>query len=221
MMKSKMLIMGGLTAALVIAVGGFVLTQLPVGGATTASGPSSSSSTPTQKASPPPSAATADPGTGAPPTDAAIPPADGKRFTTEVQPPGEATQGLPASKVLPELVSAPLPESASAVGALAKGYPAKALPAAPGSKIRNSSVASDKTHLQVTLTAKTDAEVTEVVAFYRTALANYGMYDTPSPALNGATAVSFSRGANSVTVTATPGSGGTTYVVFGTFTVKG
>jgi hypothetical protein len=138
-----------------------------------------------------------------------------------VQPPGGEPQGLPASKVLPYPVNAPLPKSASAVGRLATGYPSEALPAAPGSKVRTSSVTSEGTHLQVTLTARTSAAVTEVVAFYRTALARYGMYDTPAPALNGATAVSFTRDGNSVTVTATPGSGGTSYVVFGAFAVKG
>jgi hypothetical protein len=221
--KANKWIMGGLTAALVIAIGGFIVTQLPVAGSTTASGPSSSSSSPspTSKASAPATPSTEAPSTGAPEAGPAVPPADGKRFSTEVLPPGNAPEGLPASKVLPDAVTAPLPKSASAVGSLAKGYPSEALPAAPGSKIRDSSVASEGAHLQVTLTAKSTAGVTDVVAFYRTTLARYGMYDTPSPALNGATAVSFTRGANSVTVTATPASGGSTYVVFGTFTVKG
>lgn len=221
-MKTNRWIMGGLTAVLVIAIGGFIVTQLPVGGSTTASG-SSSSATPkaSHPSTPSTAAPSAAPSTAPPQAGPADPPADGKQFNTEVQPPGGAAQGLPASKVLPYPVNAPLPKSASAVGALATGYPSEALPAAPGSKVRTSSVASEGTHLQVSLTARTSAAVTEVVAFYRTALARYGMYDTPSPALNGATAVSFTRGGNSVTVTATPGSAGTSYVVFGAFTVKG
>jgi hypothetical protein len=62
--------------------------------------------------------------------------------------------------------------------------------------------------------------VTEVLAFYRTALAKYGMYDTAAPALGGATALIFRRGTNSVTLTASPVTGGTKYIIYGAFTAK-
>jgi hypothetical protein len=220
-MNTKPWIIGGLSAALVIAVGGFVLTQLPVAAPTTASGSSTSATpgtkTPSASGSTPPA-----PATGQPEAGAAEPPAVGKRYSTEVLPPSTATEkGLPQTKALPQPVSAPLPKSASAVGSLASGYPADTVPAAPESKISKSSVASQSSHLQVTLNAKTSQGVTDVVAFYRAALAKYGMYDSPAPAQNGATAVTFTRDANSVTLTATPASGGTSYVLFGTFTVKG
>ena len=47
------------------------------------------------------------------------------------------------------------------------------------------------------------------------------MYDTADPAVAGSTAVAFTRGTDSVTVTATPGSGGTSYVLYGAFTAAG
>lgn len=219
-MNTKPWIIGGLSAALVIAVGGFVLTQLPVAAPSTPTG-SSASSTPGSKSTGSGSNPST-PSTDQPQAGANDPPAAGKRYSTEVLPPeAAATKGLPPTKALPEPVSAPLPRSASAVGSLAAGYPSDTIPAAPESKISKSSVASQSSHLQVTLTAKTTQGVTDVVAFYRTALAKYGMYDTPAPAQDGATAVTFSRDANSVTLTATPGSGGTSYVLFGTFSVKG
>jgi hypothetical protein len=125
---------------------------------------------------------------------------------------------LPPSTALPYPVSAPLPKTASASGKLVAGYPSAALPTVPGTDIRDSSVASQAGHLQVTLTGTTAQQVTDIVAFYRSALAKYGMYDAPGAAVAGSTSIVFSRDGNSVTVTAKPAKGGATYVVYGTFT---
>lgn len=219
-MKGKWWILGGLSAALVIAIGGFVLTQLTVSGSDTAAAPGRTTSPQTTNPAPAPTATTAPPSTATPDAGSQTPSADGKRYSSEVLPPSSpgTTTGLPASKPIPDPVSAPLPKTASATGSLAKGYPKDVLPVAPGSKVGASAVASQDTHLQVTLNAKSSSGVTDVVDFYRGVLARYGMYDVPAPALDGDTAVAFTRAGNSVTLTVSPIAGGTTYVLFGTFT---
>jgi hypothetical protein len=218
-MRSRTWIIAGLAAAALIIAGAVTVDHLPgrsaAEGPTSGSSPSSTSSSPSSNAP------------GAPTTASPVPTPDGdesgppqsKRFTTEVVP-GAAGKGLPKSTALPEPVSNPLPKSASAVGSLATGYPSALLPAAPHSSITTSSVASQGAHLQVALTAKSSLAITEVLAFYRTALAKYGMYDSSAPALNGATALTFKRGTNSVTVSTTPVTGGTKYVIYGAFTAK-
>lgn len=229
-MKQRTLIVAGLAAAAVIAAGAFTLTQLPTPTTSGASRSASSTPTPsdstatTPSTSPAPSAptpsSTAGPGSGAgagPDT-----PAAGKRYSTEVLPPVESTgPALPPSEPLPVPVSAPLPRTASATGGLVSGYPEKVLPLTPGAHVDSSSVASQGDRLQVTLTATTPSGVTDVLAFYRTALAKYGMYDTAAPAQGGATALRFARDGSTVTVTAAPTDDGVEYVIFGTFTAKG
>ena len=223
-------IVAGLGAALLIAVGGFAISQLPppvTGGAADSAQGSSASHSGSPDA---PSAGStgsgssgssggsgARSGAGAPKNP---PPSAGKRYTTEVVPAKPATgPALPPTTALPSPVNAPLPATASATGKLVAGFPSASLPAAPGSTVSSSSVASQDGHLQVSLVAKSKQGVTDILGFYRTALAKYGMYDAPAPATAGSTAVAFSRGGNSVTVTATPGSGGTSYVLYGVFTV--
>jgi hypothetical protein len=227
-MKQRTLLIAGLAAAALIAAGAFTLTQLPTPATVDAS---QRSATPAPRgsdapkgtapsASVPATPSTAGPGSGAGAGPDA--PAAGKRYSTEVLPPVAPTSpALPPSDPLPVPVSAPLPRTASATGGLVSGYPDAVLPLTPGAHVDSSSVASQGDRLQVTLTATTDAGVTDVLAFYRTALAKYGMYDTPAPAQGGATALRFSRDGSTVTITATPSDDGSTYVIFGTFTAKG
>lgn len=220
-------IFSGLAAAALIAAGAFALSQLPAPVARTASDtvPSHSSAGPTAGGSGGSANADGDkaaPGAPATPGGGNTPPAAGKRYTTEVEPAAPApTPALPHSTALPYPVSAPLPKTASASGKLVAGYPAKVIPQVPGSKVGTSSVASEDSHLQVTLDASTDQKVNDIVAFYRSKLAAYGMYDAAAPAVAGATSVQFARDGNSVTLTVTPGAKGTSYVLFGAFTTKG
>ncbi len=215
----------GLSAALLIAVGAFTLTQLPApassrAGSSSDSGPSSSATPSTGGDG---SGASQAPATKAPATGGSTPPAAGKRFTTEVEPAKPAGKaGIPKSTPLPYPVTAPLPKSSSASGKLASGYPEKVLPAAPESDVDSSSVSSQGSHLQVTLAATSAKKVDDLLVFYRAALAKYGMYDKAAPAVGGSTAVTFSRDGDSVTLTATPADdGGTSYTLFGAFTAKG
>lgn len=214
-------IVSGLAAAALIAAGAFALSQLPAPVSPTAADKVSSHS------SAPAGGSDGDEGgqgTNAPATPGSgnTPPAAGKRFTTEVEPAAPAaTPALPQSTALPYPVAAPLPKSASASGKLVAGYPAKVIPQVPGSTVGKSSVASEDSHLQVTLDATSDQKVNDIVAFYRGKLAPYGMYDAAAPAVAGATSVQFARDGNSVTLTITPGDKGTSYVLFGAFTTKG
>ncbi|WP_426516458.1 hypothetical protein ACPPVQ_17820 [Diaminobutyricibacter sp. McL0618] len=218
-MRSRTWIIAGLAAAAVIVAAAVTVDHLP--GRSTAEGSTTTSSH--SSTAPSPSSNTP----GAPVTSSPAPtpggesdgPPQSKRFTTEVIP-GAAGKALPKSTALPEPVSNPLPKTASAVGALAKGYPTSLLPATPHSSIGTSSVASQGQHLQVSLTATSTMTVTEVLAFYRTTLAKYGMYDTASPALGGATALTFKRGVDAVTITTSPVTDGTQYVIYGAFTAK-
>lgn len=219
-MRSRTWIIAGLAAAALIVAVAVTVDHLP--GRSTAEGPSSNashSSTPSSPSSNAPGAPTTGSAAPTPGADPSGPP-QSKRFTTEVIPGAAGGKGLPKSTALPEPVSNPLPKTASAVGALAKGYPGTLLPAAPHSTIATSSVASQGQHLQVTLTATSAAAIPDILAFYRTTLAKYGMYDSSSPALGGATALTFKRGADSVTVSAKPATGGTKYIIYGAFTAK-
>ncbi len=218
-MKSRTWIIAGVAAAVIIASGGLFVSQLP--GRTTAEGPATHTSS-SSPSSPSPTASKA-PTSSAPasPNPAAPSPPPSKRITGEIVPGQGGKAALPKPTDLPEPISNPLPSTASAVGSLAKGYPSSVLPTAPNSSITNSSVASQGRHLQVTLTARSSISVTDVLAFYRTTLAKYGMYDNAAPALGGATALTFKRGTDSVTLTTSPVTGGTTYIIYGAFTAKG
>lgn len=220
-------IVAGLSAALVIGVGGFLITQLPPPVSTAADSPQTAAGH--ASASPSPTGASGGSGgsgasagsarSGGGPVNP--PPTAGKRYTTEVIPAKPTTApALPPTTGLPRLIAAPLPATASATGKLVAGFPG-ALPPAPGSTITSSSVASQGGHLQLTLVATAGRAASDIVAFYRAALAKYGMYDAPVPAAAGRTVVAFARGADSVTVTATPGSGGTSYVLYGAFSAAG
>jgi len=215
----------GLSAAAVIAAGAFAISQAPAPSqapVAVGSTPSASHSAAAGTGSGSTSGSTGSTGSTDAPKAPATPPAATKRYTTEVLPAAPATApALPPTNPLPYPVSAPLPKSAAAVGALAAGYPASVLPQAPGSTIKTSSIASQSNHLQVTLTAGSTQQVTDIVAFYRGILAKYGMYDSAAPALAGSTSALFVRGGNSVTLTVTPATGGTTYVLYAAFNAAG
>lgn len=216
-------IVSGLAAAVVLAAGAVTLSLLPgPGGQPSAVKPVADSGTSTSTSPSPRASASTGDGSGAVPSAPSSPPAAGKRFTTEVIPADPAAApALPPSTPVPYPVSAPLPKTASATGGIVEGFPTAVIPPVPGAKVTTSSVASDSPKLQVSLTGTTTGSVTDVVGFYRQALAKFGMYDTAAPALGGATAVTYSRDGNAVTLTATPVDSGTSFALFGTFTTAG
>lgn len=153
--------------------------------------------------------ASATPTTAGPRPDAT--PVDG----SEVQPPSD--QSAPSDRLPPlpmptPLITAPLPETASARGSLVDGFPSTVAGPAPGADILDSSIASADTVMQVTLTARTDATHDEVIAHYRSTWSALGLSDA-----GGDAPLSYSDQFSSATLSFTPGSGtGTVYVVFAT-----
>lgn len=203
-------------AVLLVTTGVLVLQQ-----ASTATAPSATSES--SGTEPPPSSAeTPSPSTSPP---AALPgssssAAPGESTEARATEPDAPVDTPPGSTPLPALVTLPLPDTSSAVGSVVAGFPDRVLPAAPQSTITSSSVAAEGSRLQATLSAETPLTVAEVLDFYRTTLAEVGLVDAPVPAVDGSTALAFTRGLNTVTITATPIENGSQYTVFGTFSAE-
>jgi hypothetical protein len=224
----RKVVTGIAVTAVVLAVTVMLLLQQP-GAQTSPVAESKSTADGTPPATARPETGTAQPSTTPAPGPAPAPkqgspspaiPAPGEDDDIRVVDPGAPDAGsvpLPASKPLVALVTLPLPDTSSAVRSIVDGFPTGVIPTAPHSSIARSSVATEGSRLQAALTAKTSLSVVEVMDFYRTALAKLGLYDTPAPALNGSSALSFKRGNNTITLSATPVAGGCRYVVFGTF----
>jgi cytoskeletal protein RodZ len=209
----------GVGAAAAILIGATIVNQLPGTATTAADGPATTSASPRPSAAPAPrrTPATAEPGE---PSPGATAPPQSKRFTTEVIPGQDGSATLPTSTAPPEPIANPLPETASATGKLAAGYPDTVLPPAPQSSIATSAVTAQGSHLQVSLTASSSLSVVDLHEYYRTALARFGMYDSAAPAAEGATAYTFRRGTDSVTLTASTSGKKTSYILYGAFTAK-
>lgn len=164
-------------------------------------------------------------GTQAPSTPGAESPTPGPSTaapgeSTEARPsdPDAAADPAPESPApLPALVSLPLPDTSSAVGSVVTGFPDQVLPAAPQSSIASSSVAAEGSRLQAALAAQTPLTAQEVLDFYSATLTGLGLVSAPVPAPDGASALVFTRGANTVTLTAAPVAEGSEYTVFGIF----
>lgn len=155
-----------------------------------------------------------EPPTGTPSTDSTRAPA---KETPRDETSAEGPSTLPPSKPLPDPVSLPLPDSASAEGKLVKGFPTQVISVAPHSTVTGSSVASEGSRLQVTLTAESSLAVVDVLDFYRTELAKVGLLDTPALALSGSSALVFARGDHTITLSAMTVGDGCRYVILGSF----
>jgi hypothetical protein len=145
------------------------------------------------------------------PAKATLPP----RTTSEVPNP----QAKPAPDVLPlkpvkRLLTGTLPSSASARGALVKGFPA-AVPLAVGSKVVSSSVSVSNKTLQAALDAETTSTPAQVVAYYEKLFAKAGLPATENSAAPDTRSLSFVRGTDSVTLTVTATKTGSRYSLFG------
>lgn len=127
---------------------------------------------------------------------------------------------LPAPTALPRILPDAPPDAGSATGELAVDFPSK-LPPAPQSTIAHSAVVSEGTRVQATLIATSELSADAVLDYYREQFAQYGLYDSPSPAVGGSTSVTFSRDDDAVTVTVTPSDAGAEYALFGTLTARG
>lgn len=222
--RAMVAILATLGLALVIIVAASVLNILP--GADTASPNPVSVSPPAP--SNPDAATGSEAGTGSETKETnddakegTAPAPDATGQATEVLPAPEETSplGLPPSPPLPDLVTLPLPPTASETGALVAGYPANLIPPATDSTVTSSSVASAENRLQVTLAASTPMASDAVLEFYRVAFAANDFVDSVAPAASGSSALLFTRGTDTLILTVTPiPGGGTDYSVFGAFT---
>jgi hypothetical protein len=158
------------------------------------------------------------PAASAPPTNSPLgptpTPTPGKRASAEVENPGASARALPPSKPQAPLFTGPMPKTASAAGSLVEGFP-EVIPVAKRSSISTSSVASSGRTLQATLVAKTASNSTDLIGYYTTALAKVGLSANPLPSVGGSTGLSFARGSDSITLTVTPTSSGSSYSVYG------
>lgn len=222
----RRLVTGIAVTAVIVAAGGALVLQQSGARTTPVAGASSAASDLPRSTSGPRSPATAVPGTEpapklAPPSSAVPSPRKtGEPSEADPVTPDPGPVILPTSKPLADLVTLPLPDTSSAVGSIVAGFPTRVIPKAPHSTVATSSVATEGSHLQATLTAQTTLTVAEVMDFYRTALARLSLLDSPAPALDGSTALTFTRGNNAVTISATTIDGGCRYVVFGVFSAS-
>jgi hypothetical protein len=116
------------------------------------------------------------------------------------------------------LVSKPLPKSASARGELVAGFPVAVIPLVPGGSVLFSSVAATGAKLQVGLESIASMAPADVIAHYSAAFSRLGLVAAPTPATGGARTATFTRGGNSVTVTAASyGGSNCRFTVFGVF----
>jgi len=203
-------------AAVVLVTAGALLVQQssspPVPTATTeADGGSSASSTPGAD-SPTHDPTAALPGS----SSTALPGESTEARATAPDAPAGPAPAAPA----PALVTLPLPDTSSAVGSVVAGFPERVLPAAPQSSIASSSVAAEGSRLQAALAATTPLPAQEVLDFYSTTLTELGLVGAPVPAPDGSSALVFTRGVNTVTLTATPVADGSEYTVFGLFSAE-
>jgi len=213
----RLIVVGASLAALLLAVGiGFsALTSAERPG--TPDSAARGSATPSTSASPTPSSSA---GAIGPEAESGTPPSAGPRTATEVLAEQTAAPALPPSAKREPLVSAPLPATASAAKKLVAGFPA-AIALKPKSTIVNSSVSSSGNTMQATLSAKTDADGDEVIAYYEKLFAKIGLAGSPVPSTGGTESYSFARGNDSVTLTVTPSkSNGSSYALFGVLNVS-
>ncbi|MET0930630.1 MAG: hypothetical protein ABWX74_14005 [Aeromicrobium sp.] len=114
------------------------------------------------------------------------------------------------------LVGATLPRTASRQGALVAGFPVSVVPVLPGSAVGSSGVSSTRDSVQVSIVANSSKSSEAVLAFYRRALADHDFVESVAPAVAGAVAAGYRRGADHLVVTSSTGTGRTSYSVFGT-----
>lgn len=140
---------------------------------------------------------------------------------SEVLPPSEGgSDHLPPRTPATPLVTAPLPESASLSGGLVAGFPVNIIGPVAGSTVLESSVATEASTMQATLTARTDASPEEVATHYATAWAELGLNGS-SQGSGSATVLSYTGAYESISLAFSSGSGtGTVYMIYSVFRTK-
>lgn len=96
-----------------------------------------------------------------------------------------------------------------------KTVTASDLAAAPHSKVASKSVNSAQGTTQIFLSATTSTKPADTVAYYQGVFTSLGMTGKPVPAVGGSTAIAFTRGASTVTLTVSAHDKGSSYLIHG------
>lgn len=232
-MKPRILVIAGLSLAVLIIAVAVVINLLPaqpapdpLAGPTSSQSANMASPGPSQTGTTP-SGSSAEKPTKPSPTSGPVKsvPADPKAPAATADPnrplevpPAQKPKdpALPKSRDDGPLIKLPLPAAGSANGALVTGFPSSVIPEAPASAVKSSSVSPQGSILQVSLVAHNTAEPLAVMQFYQKEFAAMGLGAAQAPSAAGSSAMWFTRGNDKVTVTTTPhNNGGTEYIVFG------
>ncbi|WP_347107726.1 hypothetical protein AAHB33_12040 [Paenarthrobacter sp. S56] len=208
-MKARRLVIAGLALAVLIAVVAVVFDQLAVrsgqAGQTTAQG--SSSATPGTGGSPG-TGSSAGPQESGSPTSGAPAGAEASgggaspgAKPLEVLPPVASTPaGLPEPSALPPLVKGNLPASGSASGAVVDGWPSYILSLPAGTTIGTTAISTSGNVMQLTADGVVGKPQQAVIDSFSASLVPHGFWSESAPAADGARAVRFVRGSDTVTV---------------------
>lgn len=223
-MRAKRLVIAGVGVAVILGGTALVLDQMTAG-------PSTNASLAAPEASMPPGAAL---GTGPGVTDASGAPAAGGGEATqeggaagggsapapvgrEVLPPvQESPAGLPVPSPPVPLISLPLPATASAQGTIVDGFPGDVISFPEGTKVVSTAVSAADGSLQVSADCIVALPQDSVAGHFQQVLGGLQFWSEPVPAAEGQRSIRFSRGADSVTLTAsTTGTGSTRFMLLG------
>jgi len=135
----------------------------------------------------------------------------------EVLPPVSASpSGLPVPTPPVPLVSLPLPATASAQGKIVDGFPSEVAAFPEGTTVVSTAVSAAEGSLQISADAIVASTQDSVVGHFQQVLGGLKFWSEPLPAAEGQRSLRFSRGADSVTLTAsTTGTGSTRFMLVG------
>ena len=115
-------------------------------------------------------------------------------------------RGTTATSPAPLPGATRLPDAGTRRGGAVTGYPARVIPAVPGSSILTTSVSPGQGRFQAALVGKqSQGPASRSCDFYRERLTRLGFTEVTTEAVSGSDAAGFTRGESSVVVTATPG----------------
>jgi hypothetical protein len=86
---------------------------------------------------------------------------------------------------------------------------------APHSKVKSKSISTAEGTTQVLISATTTSKTADTLAYYQRVFTSLGMRGKPVPAVGGSTAIAFSKGKNTITLTVSSRSGGSSYLIHG------
>ena len=220
-MRAKWLVIAGIGMAAILGGTAVVLDQMTAGPSTDSTLAAPGGGTPQGAGSgavPAGTDAAAAPGGGAATQDGGA--AGGSAAAPggrEVLPPVSASpSGLPVPTPPVPLVSLPLPATASAQGKIVDGFPSEVAAFPEGTTVVSTAVSAAEGSLQISADAIVASTQDSVVGHFQQVLGGLKFWSEPLPAAEGQRSLRFSRGADSVTLTAsTTGTGSTRFMLVG------